>query len=219
MPAPQPSLRSTLTLRRADARAARAQTGSLQSTFNGHIQALLVMVLACAFGVSISMLLFFHIYLLLTNQSTLGTAAGRRIERATRPLMLRACTETMNKARIRGREHRSERPFDRGFRQNFIGVFGPQPSLWLCPMNTSLGDGCAYEVAPGRVGDVEAALTGSSTAPAVVVVAAAGAPDAPDAPEARDAGPNGGGGDDGNSGDSAADVHPADAAERTRLLS
>uniref|UniRef100_A0AC34R0L2 Palmitoyltransferase n=1 Tax=Panagrolaimus sp. JU765 TaxID=591449 RepID=A0AC34R0L2_9BILA len=94
---------------------------SHRSRRQGEIQLILVFFFAGMFGISLAALLFFHIYLLATNQST--------VEFARPPIL--DCGPF-------------KRAYDLGLKKNFLQVFGHQCWKWPLPVSSSHGTGFEF---------------------------------------------------------------------------
>ncbi|KAJ2357028.1 Palmitoyltransferase zdhhc15 [Coemansia erecta] len=97
----------------------------MPSDFPFSLSALFMMMLAAAFFVCLLCFGGFHVYLMLTNQTTIETYGANTFR------------HTLSK---------DVNLFSLGWRRNFTQVFGHKWPLWFVPVFTSAGDGIRYPV-------------------------------------------------------------------------
>ncbi|KAJ2744771.1 palmitoyltransferase for Vac8p [Coemansia sp. BCRC 34301] len=92
-----------------------------------------LLISSCAFAIALFVFAIYHIYLVLTNTTTIESYEKNnyRVETARR-----------------GSRAKYVNLFDMGAKKNFIQVFGSSSSwyLWLVPVDTTLGDGVRFPI-------------------------------------------------------------------------
>ncbi|KAJ2034101.1 palmitoyltransferase for Vac8p [Coemansia sp. RSA 922] len=95
------------------------------------INFIFLLIMSCVFALALLMFAAYHVYLLLTNTTTIESYEKNnyRVE-----------------ARQRGTRAKYVNLFDMGPRKNFIQVFGSSWFMWLVPTNTAMGDGMRFPI-------------------------------------------------------------------------
>ncbi|KAJ2859176.1 palmitoyltransferase for Vac8p [Coemansia aciculifera] len=95
------------------------------------INFIFLVIMSCVFALALLMFAAYHVYLLLTNTTTIESyeKTNYRVE-----------------ARQRGTRTKYINLFDMGPRKNFIQVFGSSWFMWLVPTNTAMGDGMRFPI-------------------------------------------------------------------------
>jgi len=97
------------------------QDGSITQANFGRINVFFIFLISGSFGISISCLFFYHLYLISKNQTT--------AESSRAPIFPYGP---------------DKKGYDLGLRRNFREIFGSQPLLWLLPIFTSRGNGTTF---------------------------------------------------------------------------
>ncbi|KAJ2807569.1 palmitoyltransferase for Vac8p, partial [Coemansia furcata] len=95
------------------------------------INFIFLLIMSCVFALALFIFAAYHVYLLLTNTTTIESYEKNnyRVE-----------------AGQRGTRAKYVNLFDIGYRQNFTQVFGSSWFMWLVPTNTTMGDGVRFPI-------------------------------------------------------------------------
>eukprot|EP01083_Nonionella_stella_P122659 369176_1 len=91
--------------------------------------------------VLVGILLFFHLYLICSNLTTIEDFQLSRLEIARWDTPRRDGNHLLNSKNA----HKHIKSFDMGTRLNMLAIFGNNPLLWLYP-NVPAGDGIAFPI-------------------------------------------------------------------------
>lgn len=109
------------------------------------------------FAVSVSVLFFYHLYLVLYNKTTLGK--GYFVLDSTIFIHISILESFRAPVFQNGPDKNA---YNLGARRNFEEVFGTRQLMWFCPVFTSLGDGHSFPLNP-KYSDLENHFESTST--------------------------------------------------------
>ncbi|KAJ2010192.1 palmitoyltransferase for Vac8p [Coemansia sp. S85] len=97
---------------------------------NISLSLIFLLIASCSFSLPLLVFGGYHVYLLLTNTTTIESYEENNFRVA---------------AGSQGKE-KYVNLFDLGPRRNFVQVFGPSWFMWLVPVNTTIGDGVRFPI-------------------------------------------------------------------------